>query len=256
MTILDEIVAEKRKDVAAAKEQRSLKSIVDVITPASHRFFQAITCADWALIAECKLASPTKGTFPHGKTVGELAGIYAAHGATNLSVLTDKHFNGCLEHITEAKKACQLPVLRKDFVVDPYQIYEARTVDADAILLIAAVLSDAELVECLQVADELKMDCLVEVHTLTELNRVLKTSAQLIGINNRDLNTFVTDINTTKELLAECDKGRLIISESGIKTADDALALKSWGVKGILVGEGLVMAGNIPARTQELALES
>jgi indole-3-glycerol phosphate synthase len=251
--MLEAIVREKFKEVAEIKKLQPVEELQKNIKKGLHRFKNALTKREWALIAECKQASPSKGTFTHGKSVGELAAIYAKSGADVLSVLTDKHFNGKLADIAAAKAVCDLPILRKDFVVDTYQIYEARAVEADAVLLIAAVLSDAEILKCLELVKALGMDALVEVHTLEELERVLKTPAEIIGINNRDLKIFKTDIHTTQKLLAH-SQGKFVISESGIFTAEDALLVKSWGAKGILVGEGLVTAPDIAARTKELAL--
>lgn len=254
--MLEAIVREKYKEVTEAKVQRPLESFIKEIQPGKNRLRQSLTLSNWALIAECKLASPVKGTFRQGRKVGELAAIYAANSATALSVLTDKHFCGSLDDIAAAREVCSLPILRKDFIIDPYQIYEARFAQADAILLIAAILSDDQLRDYLDLAHELGMDCLVETHTLAELKRVLATSAFIVGINNRDLKTFTTDINTTHELLSYCNSERLVISESGVRTAADAMQLKAWGVKGILVGEGLVTAPDIAAKTRELALQN
>lgn len=251
--MLDGIVKEKYKEVAQRKLEKPLADFQSNLKKGTQRFKQALLARGWALIAECKQASPSKGVFAHGKSVEQLAEIYAKNGADVLSVLTDKHFNGSLSDIAAAKAVCDLPILRKDFVVDTYQIYEARAVEADAILLIAAVLSDEEMITCLEIVKSLGMDALVEVHTLEELERVLKTPAEIIGINNRDLKVFKTNIHTTQKLLAYC-QGKFVISESGIFTAEDALLVKSWGAKGILVGEGLVTAPDIAARTRELAL--
>lgn len=251
--MLDGIIKEKYQEVSKRKTEKPLEGFKKNIKIGTHRFKKALQAREWALIAECKQASPSKGIFTHGKSVRELAELYAKNGADVLSVLTDKHFNGSLSDISEAKAVCDLPILRKDFVVDEYQVYEARAVEADGILLIAAVLSDEEIAQYLKLIKELGMDALVEVHTLHELERVLKTPAEIIGINNRDLKTFRTDIHTTKELLTHA-QGKFVISESGIFTSEDALLVKDWGAKGILVGEGLVTAPDIAARTQELAL--
>ena len=252
--MLDKILALKYQEVTERKQAKPLNKILSEITPGTHSFHQALTDADWALIAECKLASPVKGILSPDRTVPELAQIYAANGATVLSVLTDSHFQGQLQHILAVKEVCSLPVLRKDFIVDVYQIYEARAAQADAVLLIAAVLNDALLKECLSRANELGMDCIVEVHSQEEMERVLALPAILIGINNRDLTTFKTDIATTQRLLNPLPQGRMIISESGVKTKEDALQLKNWGVKGVLVGEGLVTSRDVAAKTRELAL--
>jgi indole-3-glycerol phosphate synthase len=254
MRLLEKILLAKREAVAVARRERPLEKLLDVIRPANFSFRKALYNTPWALIAECKLASPSKGRLCTNYTVAELARMYTEAGATVLSVLTDTHFCGTLGHIGEVKQVSSLPVLRKDFVVDPYQIYEARSAGADAVLLIAGILSDEQLQAYLSLTEELGMDALVEVHTLAELQRVQQTQAGIVGINNRDLTKFVTDINTTLQLLPHCDKERLIISESGIKDGADALRLKAAGVRGVLVGEGLVTAADIPGKVRELAL--
>jgi indole-3-glycerol phosphate synthase len=252
--MLNDIVAKKRQEVGMRKQQKPLIHFKEHITKGSFAFYQVIEQAPWALIAECKLVSPVKGQLCSKYSETELAKLYAANGATALSVHTDQHFNGKLENIVAVRVVTDLPILRKDFIIDTYQIYESRLVGADAILLIAAVLTDEELEEYIEVAKELGLDCLVEVHTLEELLRVQKTSAVLVGINNRDLKTFTTDISNTFALLPYCSPHVLLISESGIRTGEDAKKLQKAGVKGILVGEGLVSADNVGYMTQEMAL--
>ena len=253
--MLKGIVEKKYGAVAAAKAERPLAKLMPKIVPGQHVFRQALKGSGWSLIAECKLASPAKGIFAAGRKVADLAAIYGENGATALSVLTDMHFKGSLADLAAARKVCKLPILRKDFVVDVYQLYEARAYQADAVLLIAAVLADDLLQECLTVAAELGLDCLVEVHTSEELARVIKLPVEIIGINNRDLTTFKTNIVTTQELMKQCRPEQLLISESGVRSAADAELLKSWGVNGILVGEGLVTAPDIAAMTRALALQ-
>lgn len=252
--MLAKILRNKREAVAAAKRVLPLERLMDRVRPASFSFRVALRNRPWALIAECKLASPSKGRLCTGHTVPELAQIYTASGATALSVLTDANFCGRLEHLEQVKAVSDLPVLRKDFVIDEYQIYEARSAGADAVLLIAGILTDEQLRSYLEIVKTLGMDALVEVHTLTELQRVRKTPASIIGINNRDLKRFVTDINTTLRLLPYCGQDALIISESGIQGETDALCLQKAGARGILVGEGLVTAADIAAKVGELAL--
>jgi indole-3-glycerol phosphate synthase len=251
--MLDKIISQTRQAVAAAKAATPLAALGE-IAPGSFAFSTTIALKEWALIAECKLASPAKGTLCSNYTVPELAQFYARHGAAALSVHTNAVFRGRIDDIVQVKANVSLPVLCKEFIIDEYQLYAARAAGADAVLLIAAVLTDAALLRFLQVARELGMDCLVEVHTLAELNRVQQTDAKLIGINNRDLQTFTTNIAQTFSLLPHCDSGRLIISESGIRTGEDAQQLKAAGVNGILVGESLVIADDIAAKTRELAL--
>lgn len=252
--MLNSIVVKKRLEVAARKQEQPLKHFSEHITKGTFAFYQAIEQVSWALIAECKLASPVKGSLCSRYTEVELAKLYTDNGATALSVHTDMHFKGSLENIALVRAITNLPILRKDFIIDAYQIYESRLVGADAILLIAAVLSDEEIKEYLGIAKELGLDCLVEVHTLQELLRVQKTSANLVGINNRDLKTFATDISNTFALLPYCSPNILVISESGVRTGEDAEKLQKVGVKGILVGEGLVSAENVGHMTQEMAL--
>ncbi len=254
--MLDKIVIQTKQAVAVAKTAKPVEILYNQIRPGNFAFSAVLSQADWALIAECKLASPAKGTLCSNYTVPELAQIYAKHGATALSVHTNAAFLGSYDDIVRVKTLVSLPVLCKEFIVDEYQLYAARVAGADGVLLIAAILSDKELARFLEVASQLGLDCLVEVHTLEELTRVQRTEAKLIGINNRDLKNFTTDIAQTFTLLKHCELGRVVISESGIKNGDDAKRLKAAGVKGILVGEGLVVASDVAAMTSELALRS
>lgn len=252
--MLNKITAKKYQVVAEAKSKRPLDQLRENLTRGDFAFSKAIKQVPWTLIAECKLVSPAKGQLCTEYSIQELAEIYTANGATALSVHTDSHFSGCLEDIAKVRAVTSLPILRKDFIIDEYQIYEARSAGADAILLIAHILSDAQLEEYLQLTKELGMDALVEVHTLEELTRVQKTTATLLGINNRNLETFVTDVQNTFDLLPYCDNKRILISESGVSQQQEAARLQQAGVKGILVGEGLVKASDIGQKTQELML--
>lgn len=252
--MLNSIVAKKRLEVARAKQQVPVSSLRSSVQPGSFALSRALKAREWGLIAECKLASPAKGTLCDGYSVPELAKLYTGHGAAALSVHTDPHFKGLLTDIAAVRQVTELPILRKDFIIDEYQIYEARAAGADAVLLIAAILTDDRLLHYLYQAWSLGLDCLVEVHTREELQRVLKTPAELIGINNRNLKTFTTDISNTFDLLPDCQGGRMVISESGIQSAGDAERLKASGVRGILVGEGLVRAHDIGRKTRELTL--
>lgn len=253
--MLKKIVAQKYQEVAAAKRIRPLADLISAIQPGNFSFRTALAATDWALIAECKLASPAKGHLCSRYSVPELARIYELNGATALSVHSDQHFCGHLADLARVRVVTSLPILRKDFIIDRYQIYESRVAGADCILLIAAILDDEKLQEYLAIASELGLDCLVEVHSQAELERVNRTEAQIIGINNRDLTTFTTNIQTTLTLKPFCREGRLIISESGVTNAQDALLLKAAGVQGILVGEGLVTAEKIGEQTQQMALK-
>lgn len=251
--MLDTIVEKKKLEVAERKNLRPLKDIVEQTALGNFAFSKAFQ-GEWGLIAECKLASPVKGRLCKKYSVVELAQIYTANGAAALSVHTDQHFCGKLDDIRSVRQTTSLPILRKDFIIDEYQIYEARCAGADAILLIAAILSMNQLSDYLTIAKNLGMDCLVEVHSQKELEDVHRTPAKLIGINNRDLTSFKTDIKNTFELSSRFDPARLYISESGIKTENDAIKLKEIGIRGILVGEGLVVADDIAVMTRKLAL--
>ena len=250
--MLKRIVAEIRDKVGRDKAVSPI-SPADV-HPGNFTLSRAIKNSGWSLIAECKLASPAKGMLCQTHRVPELARIFAANGAAALSVHTSAPFFGALSDISAVKAVSNLPVLRKDFIIDEYQLLEARAAGADAVLLIAAILTDSDLDLFLGLSRELGLDALVEVHSLTELERVQHTSAELVGINNRDLTTFKTSLENTFRLLPHCSPGRLIISESGITDAADAVRLKAAGVHGILVGEGLVRAPDMAVKTRELSL--
>lgn len=251
--MLREIIHRKVAEVERDKQEQGLAILQKKLQPGTFAFREALTRNAWGLIAECKLASPVKGPLCD-RGIGELAQLYENGGAAALSVLTDKHFCGRLAHVAEAKAVSALPVLRKDFIIDEYQLYQARVAGADAVLLIAAVLNDEQLGRYLTVAEELGLDCLVEVHSREELARVQRTPARIIGINNRDLTTFTTNLSTTFALVPFCDFSRLIISESGIQTGSDVKKLQAAGIRGALVGEGLVTAGSILGKVRELSL--
>ncbi|MBI4005374.1 MAG: indole-3-glycerol phosphate synthase TrpC, partial [Gammaproteobacteria bacterium] len=193
--------------------------------------------------AEIKKASPSKGVIRENFDAEEIARIYEKAGATCLSVLTDiDFFQGSDEFLQSARDACTLPVLRKDFMIDPWQVYESRVIGADCILLIVATLSDAKLQELSEIASELGLDVLVEVHDREELERGLMLRTPLIGINNRDLHTFETDINTTISLLIDVLYDRIVVTESGIQSPDDVKLLRRHGVNTFLVGEAFMSA--------------
>lgn len=251
--MLKRIAAQKQEEVKRDKMQLPPGELIKQVMPGTMSFSKALTGKSWSLIAECKLASPVKGKLSE-RTVGELARVYDTEGATALSVLTDSHFCGTGQHIGEAKHVSSLPVLRKDFIVDEYQLYQARLLGADAVLLIAAILSDAQLQQYLETSRKIGLDCLVEVHCREELERVQQTPAAIIGINNRNLTTFATNVENTFELLPYCAGDRLFISESGIHSRETAVALQSAGIRGVLVGEGLVTAQDIAQKVRELSL--
>ncbi len=250
--MLNQIVAAIREQVATLKQTRPLDPAA--ILPSNFALSRAMQVADWTLIAECKLASPAKGQLCNSRSVPELAKIFTDNGASALSVHTSAPFQGKLADIAAVRDVSPLPILRKDFIIDEYQVYESRAAGADAILLIAAILTDAELNQFLATANRFGMDCLVEVHSLAELARVKGTSASLVGINNRDLTTFTTDTANIFSLLPHCNPRWRLISESGIGSRSDARQLKQAGVHGILVGESLVKAVDIAAHCRDLAL--
>lgn len=251
--MLEQIVERKREQVARDKQERPLEELRQRIEKGGHRLAAALGSRDWSLLAECKLASPAKGELCATHTVPELAAIYEQNGATALSIHTDRHFRGRLEDLDVIRNQTDLPLLRKEFVVDEYQIYEGRLHGADAILLIAAVLTDEELRRFKALTEELGMDALVEVHSREELERVLPLGFTLLGINNRDLKTFRTDLQNTFELLPLCPPEALVVSESGIRTGEDVQRLRQAGVRAALVGEALVVAGDIAGKVRELS---
>lgn len=214
---------------------------------------QCIGSGEAAVIAEIKKASPSKGVLREDFDPVAIAHSYARGGATCLSVLTDRDFfQGDDGYLRAARDACSLPVLRKDFIIDPYQVYEARVIGADCILLIAAALGDVTLAELSSLALELGMDVLVEVHDQFELERVLALGFPLIGVNNRNLRTFETRLDTTLRMLESIPDDRCIVTESGIHTAADVSLMREHGVHAFLVGEALMKADDPGAKLQEL----
>ena len=206
-----------------------------------------------AIIAEIKKASPSKGVIRKDFDPSAIARSYAAAGATCLSVLTDiDFFMGNDEYLQQARSACRLPVLRKDFIIDPYQVYEARAIGADCILLIVAALDDARLLQLSGIAVDLGMDILAEVHNREELERAHMLRTPLIGINNRDLHTFATTLDTTIGLLVDVMYDRTVVTESGIHTAEDIALMQRHGVNAFLVGEAFMAAPDPGAKLKEL----
>ena len=255
--MLDRIVAEKRKEVAQRKRSLPLSILKERIaqcqTPLD--FTAAISGEGIRLIAEVKRASPSRGILCPDFDPGALAKTYAHAGAAAISVLTEvNYFEGNLDHLVAIRKEVRLPLLRKDFIFDPYQIYESRAYGADALLLIVAILSQERLEELLSLSRNLGLRCLVEVHNESEVERALSSGAEIIGINNRDLTTFSVDINTTHRLRPLIPQGRIVVSESGISRREDVEKLKEWGVRAVLVGEALVTAEDIPTKMKELIL--
>ncbi len=248
--ILAEIVDKKRLTVDVAKKINPLENVQRELQIGNFLMSKVITKGGKSLIAECKLQSPAKGRLNKTHTVLEMAQIYESNGAKMLSVHTDKHFLGCNEDFIKVREKIKLPLLRKDFVIDEYQIYEGRLIGADAILLIVRILTPARLEKFLKICDEIGLDALVEVHDAEDLKIAQNTNAKFIGINNRNLKTFTTSIDNTLELMPLVDKDRIIISESGIATIDDVKKVYEIGCDGILVGEGLVRADNLAAQTK------
>jgi indole-3-glycerol phosphate synthase len=206
-----------------------------------------------AVIAEIKKASPSKGVIRPEFDPAAIAKSYAKGGAACLSVLTDKDFfHGSEEFLRQARDACALPVLRKDFVIDPYQVYEARAIGADCILLIVAALGDAALLELSLLAAELDLDVLCEVHDAEELERALALPVPLVGVNNRNLRTFETSLDTSLELQELMEYDRIMVTESGIRTAEDVAMLREAGINAFLVGEAFMRADNPGSELQRL----
>jgi len=254
--ILDHIVAHKRKELESFKQAdpvAALKERIEILED-PRPFPQALAKSkDISLIAEIKKASPSAGLIRRDVDPVKIGKLYEDLGAAAISVLTDQHFfQGTLASMKEVKEAVGIPVLRKDVIIDPYQIYEARAFGADAVLLIVAVLSDELLRGFLSLCRELGLGTLVEAHTEHERDRALEVGADVIGINNRDLKTFAVDLSTTLRLAEGLSDETLCVSESGIKTKDDVMRLSKAGVDAVLVGTALMAAKDIGAKVREL----
>ena len=248
-TVLDRILLRKQEEVAERKQHAPLAEVQAAAREqAPARGFiaalrQRIDAGQPAVIAEIKKASPSKGVIREHFVPAEIARSYEQGGAACLSVLTDHDFfQGHEDYLREARAACALPVLRKDFTVDPYQVWEARAIGADCILLIAAALDDALMAELYRTANEAGLDTLVEVHTADELERALKLGAPLVGINNRDLHTFELSLENTFKLLDRVPEDRLLVTESGILAPGDVAAMRERDVHAFLVGEAFMRA--------------
>jgi len=253
--ILQEIAAYKREFVAQRKREKPLVDVrsasLDTAAPAD--FVGALQRDGISLIAELKKASPSKGIIRADFDPERIADIYAENGARALSVLTDEaYFQGCDAYLQAARRVAELPALRKDFTVDPYQIYEARLLGADAILLIVALMDGGQLEDFLGQGAELGLGALVEVHTAAELDRALTAGPRLIGINNRDLKSFETSLETTFELLEKIPAQVTTVSESGIESRADIERLEAAGVDAVLIGEALMRQTDIGAKVREL----
>jgi len=256
--ILDDIVASKKRELSQAKAETPLRELEARISKRAVPldFAGVLRGKGVRIIAEVKKASPSKGLLCPDFDPLRLAMAYAKGGAAAISVLTEvNYFQGSLDYLAAIRETGGLenmPLLRKDFIFDPYQVYEARAYGADAILLIAAILEDSQLGSLMALARELGMQCLVEVHDEKELARVLRGSAGIIGINNRDLRTFEVDIHTTERLRSLIPPDCLVVSESGISRREDIGKLREWGINAALIGEALVTAADVVTRLRGL----
>jgi len=257
-TILDDILASKRKEVAEAKQRLPLAELVQRL--AKHQQERDFAAAvgfpppgELRLIAELKRQSPSRGMIRERFDPVAIAQTYAASGAAALSVLTDApYFGGSPDVLRDAKQFTDLPVLRKDFILDAYQVHESAWMGADAILLIAAILSPPELRALMRVATAVSLDCLVEVHTARELEQVLDTEAELIGINHRDLRSFTLQPSLSEELIPRIPKDRIVVAESGLHGHDEVQRLGRLGAHAVLIGEAFMEAPDIGAAVKRI----
>lgn len=252
---LKKIVEEKKVSLKENKKKFPQKELEEKSRkPRLKRSFKKalVNAQRISLIAEIKQASPSKGIIRKDFNPADIALVYQDAGADAISVLTEKiYFKGELSHIEEVRKKVKLPILRKDFIIEAYQIYESCVAGADAILLISEILSKSQISEFLSLAKTLDLDCLVEATSETELNKILKTEAQIIGINNRDLRSFKVDLEISKKLVPLIPGGKIIVSESGIKEADDLNSLKDLGVNAVLIGEALLKAEDAAVKIRQ-----
>jgi indole-3-glycerol phosphate synthase len=254
-SVLQRIAQRKLEEVTFSKRTKPLSSLPQ--SEFEHRdFIASLQVSTPAIIAEIKRASPSKGLIREDFNVPEIAKIYAQHGARCLSVLTDiDFFQGHPDYLAQAKSHCNLPILRKDFILDPYQIHESLSLGADCILLIVALLDDMQLLDFCQIAQELNMAVLAESHTEKELERALRLSTPLMGINNRSLHTFETDIQLSINLKKYIPQDRIIITESGINTHKDITLMQSHDINTFLIGESLMREKDIGAALDSLIAE-
>ena len=253
--ILDRIIDDKKREVARARRKVPLSVLMERIgnRPAPLDFAAALRGDKVRLIAEVKKASPTRGLLCPDFDPVALARTYEKSGAAAISVLTEvKHFQGSLEHLAAIREVVKVPLLRKDFIFDEYQVYESAAYGADALLLIVSILEEGSLEKLLALSRSLGLSCLVEVHHEAELTTALLAGAKIIGINNRNLDTFKVDISTTRRLRLLIPPENIVVSESGIKSRDDMKMMRECKVDAVLVGEALVTAPDIPARIKEL----
>jgi indole-3-glycerol phosphate synthase len=256
--ILDEIVADKSAELEATKRTMPFEKLVAMASERSKPVDvdSALRGPGVKIIAEIKKASPSKGIIRTQFNPFEIANIYADYGASAISVLTEsKRFQGNLTYLSGIKDALRnrnIPLLRKDFIFDSYQVYESRAYGADFLLLIVAILSYEKLRELMELSHRLNMECLVEVHNETEMKIALDSNAGIIGINNRDLGDFTVDLSTTQRLSRLIPRGKLVVSESGIKTREDIQKMKEWGIDAVLIGESFMAAHDIASKLKEL----
>jgi indole-3-glycerol phosphate synthase len=253
---LKEIVLKKQEKIVLAKQQipeEELKNRIQGL-PITRPFIEAINKPrQICLIAEIKKASPSRGIIREDFNHQEIARIYQEAGASAISILTEEdYFLGSLNYLNQAKSVVELPILRKDFILEPYQVYESRVFGADAILLIADLLTKDKLTELIDIAESLGLDCLVEVHTEKELKKVLNLKVPLVGINNRDLHTLEVDFKITEKLFPLAPKDKVVVVESGIKSRQDTLFLKILGVNALLIGEAFMEAADIRKKVEEI----
>jgi indole-3-glycerol phosphate synthase len=256
--ILDKIIETKKTEVEQLKRQTTVSALEKTIAqlPPCRDFRQAISSDTCTIIAEVKCASPSRGRLTLDFDPVKIAGVYEANGAAAISVLTDeKYFAGHKNYLTQIRQHVRLPLLRKDFIIDPLQIYEARAIGADAVLLIVHVLME-KLGEFIAVAENLGLNAVVEVHTEKELDLALAADAEIIGINNRNLDTFVTDINTSRKLRAQIPEGKIVVAESGIMTRADIDFLMQANIHAFLIGEALITAPDIGKKLRAFKGES
>src|SRR5215203_5475291 len=255
MNVLDRIVDDTRDEIARRRERVPLSQLEAALgnRPEARPFREALSGPGVSVIAEHKRRSPSAGTIREGATVADIVLAYERGGAAALSILTEPfHFGGSLEDLREALTATELPILRKDFIVDPYQLYESAANGADAILLIVAALDPDDLYDLLREARDLDLDAVVEVHDERELDVALDVEADVLGLNNRDLTDFSVDIERTYELLADVPAGKTVVAESGYSSRDQLDELERVGVDAVLIGETLMRAPDVEDAVMEL----
>jgi len=258
MGLIEQLVEGARGGVERRSAELPIEELRDRLGTRddSRPFREALTRPGISLIAEFKRRSPSAGEIRGGVSVDQMVGAYEAGGAAALSVLTDEpHFGGSLADLRAAREASDLPILQKDFVVDPYQLYEAAVSGADAVLLIVAALEDERLAELHQGAHDIDLDCVVEVHDDAELERALALDADVIGINNRNLDDFSVDVATTTELITDVPAGKTVVAESGISARETLEELDGIGVDAVLIGEALMRAEDPEAKVRELTAD-